>query len=83
METAAALRKHMRTPGMEATTARYFRDKLAMRVQAQEHGVPVRALSTCSTTTGARLHGGGARAVCAQASGRGRLHGHQEDQQRG
>ncbi|MEZ4557895.1 MAG: ATPase [Caldilineaceae bacterium] len=41
VETAAALREHMRTPGMGATTARYFRDKLAMRVQAQEHGVPV------------------------------------------
>ncbi|MEZ4581026.1 MAG: hypothetical protein R3A10_05145 [Caldilineaceae bacterium] len=73
----------MRTPGMEATTARYFRDKLAMRVQAQEHGVPVPRFVHVLSHDGARLHGGGARAVCAQASGRGRLHGHQEDQQRG
>lgn len=41
VETAAALREHMRIPGMGATTARYFRDKLAMRVQAQEHDIPV------------------------------------------
>jgi biotin carboxylase len=39
--TAAALREHMRLPGMGETTVRYFRDKLAMRVQAQEHGIPV------------------------------------------
>jgi biotin carboxylase len=36
--TAAALREHLRIPGMGDTTVRYFRDKLAMRVKAQEHG---------------------------------------------
>ena len=41
VETAAALREHLRTPGMGSTTARYFRDKLAMRVQARDHGIPV------------------------------------------
>ncbi|MEW6281337.1 MAG: ATP-grasp domain-containing protein [Candidatus Eremiobacterota bacterium] len=41
VETAAALREHLRSPGMGDTTARYFRDKLAMRVQAQDHGLPV------------------------------------------
>jgi len=41
VETAAALREHLRIPGMGDTTARYFRDKLAMRVQAQEKGIPV------------------------------------------
>lgn len=41
--TAAALREHLRLPGMGATTARYFRDKLAMRVRAREAGLPVPA----------------------------------------
>ncbi|MCS7080929.1 MAG: ATP-grasp domain-containing protein [Chloracidobacterium sp.] len=41
VETAAALREHLRVPGMGETTARYFRDKLAMRAKAREHGVPV------------------------------------------
>ena len=41
VEAAAALREHLRTPGMGSTTARYFRDKLAMRVQARDHGIPV------------------------------------------
>jgi glutathione synthase/RimK-type ligase-like ATP-grasp enzyme len=41
VETAARLREHLRTPGMGDTTARYFRDKLAMRVQARDCGIPV------------------------------------------
>ncbi len=41
VETAAALREHLRIPGMGETTGRYFRDKLAMRAKAREHGVPV------------------------------------------
>ncbi|MBS0656843.1 MAG: ATPase [Verrucomicrobia bacterium] len=41
VETAAALREHLRVPGMGDTTARYFRDKLAMRVRAKEAGIPV------------------------------------------
>ncbi len=41
VETAAALREHLRLPGMGDTTARHFRDKLAMRVKAQEEGIPV------------------------------------------
>ena len=41
VETAAVLREHLRVPGMGETTARYFRDKLAMRVRASDHGVPV------------------------------------------
>src|SRR5206468_3546406 len=39
--TAAALREHLRVPGMGDTTVRYFRDKLAMRLKAREHGIPV------------------------------------------
>src|SRR5947209_12274977 len=39
--TAAALREHMRVPGMGDTTVRYFRDKLAMRLNAKEHDIPV------------------------------------------
>lgn len=41
LETAAALREHLRVPGMGGTTTHYFRDKLAMRLQAREAGIPV------------------------------------------
>ncbi len=41
VENAAALREHLRVPGMGDTTARYFRDKLAMRFKAKSGGVPV------------------------------------------
>lgn len=41
MENVAALREHLRLPGMGQTTMRYFRDKLAMRAQARESGVLV------------------------------------------
>lgn len=41
VETAASLREHLRCPGMGDTTARYFRDKLAMRVQAKDCGIRV------------------------------------------
>lgn len=41
VEKSAALREHLRVPGMGDTTARYFRDKLAMRVRAREMGIPV------------------------------------------
>ncbi len=39
--TAAALREHLRLVGMGDTLVRYFRDKLAMRLKAREHGIPV------------------------------------------
>lgn len=41
VEKAAALREHLRIPGMGDTTARYFRDKLAMRTRAREAGLAV------------------------------------------
>jgi hypothetical protein len=41
LETAAALREHLRVPGMGETTSRYFRDKLAMRVRARDRGIAV------------------------------------------
>ncbi|HOI30474.1 MAG TPA: ATP-grasp domain-containing protein [Melioribacteraceae bacterium] len=41
VEKAARLREHLRVPGMGDTTARYFRDKLAMRMKAQEDGINV------------------------------------------
>jgi biotin carboxylase len=41
VETAATLREHLRIPGMGETTARYFRDKLAMRLKAQNAGILV------------------------------------------
>jgi biotin carboxylase len=43
VETAAILREHLRVPGMGQTTARYFRDKLAMRTRALASGLPVPA----------------------------------------
>ena len=41
VEQAALLREHMRIPGMGQTRARYFRDKLAMRMGAAEAGIRV------------------------------------------
>ena len=41
MENAAAIREHLRLPGMGLTTVRYFRDKLAMRMRAREAGILV------------------------------------------
>lgn len=41
VETAAALREHLRLPGMGLSAARLFRDKLAMRIQARAHHIPV------------------------------------------
>ncbi len=41
VEKAAYLREEFRIPGMGQTTARYFRDKLAMRMKAHEAGLRV------------------------------------------
>src|SRR5947209_16073587 len=41
LETAAALREHLRVPGMGETSTRYFRDKLAMRLRAKFAHLPV------------------------------------------
>jgi carbamoylphosphate synthase large subunit len=41
VEVVAALREHLRVPGMGETTVRYFRDKLAMRVQARDKNIRV------------------------------------------
>ena len=41
VDQVAHLREHFRMPGMGATTARYFRDKLAMRMKALEAEIPV------------------------------------------
>jgi len=41
METAAHLREHLRLPGMGRTTTGYFRDKLAMRIKADQGGILV------------------------------------------
>ena len=46
VEKAAYLREEFRIPGMGQTTARHFRDKLAMRMKAAEAGVPVPAFSS-------------------------------------
>lgn len=41
LEKAAALREHLRVPGIGESATRYFRDKLAMRMRASECGIPV------------------------------------------
>lgn len=41
MDKAALIREHFLIPGMGQTTARYFRDKLAMRMRAEEAGIRV------------------------------------------
>jgi hypothetical protein len=41
VERVAALREHFRMPGMGSTTARHFRDKLAMRFKARDEGINV------------------------------------------
>jgi biotin carboxylase len=46
VEKGAYLRENFRIPGMGQTTARYFRDKLAMRIQAQDAGINVPAFSS-------------------------------------
>ncbi len=45
MELAAALREHFRLPGLGQSTARFFRDKLAMRYQARSTGLAVPAFT--------------------------------------
>ena len=45
MEKAAYLRETFRVPGMGYTTARYFRDKLAMRMKAEEAGIRIPGFS--------------------------------------
>ncbi len=41
IETVAALREHLRLPGMGESASRFYRDKLAMRMSARENGIPV------------------------------------------
>ena len=45
METVAHLREHMHVPGMGRTTTSHFRDKLAMRFEAQRAGATAGAVS--------------------------------------
>lgn len=46
VEKAAHLREHFRIPGMGQTTGRHFRDKLAMRMKAQDAGICVPMFSS-------------------------------------
>ena len=41
VEKATFLREQFRIPGMGQTSGRYFRDKLSMRIRAEEGGIPV------------------------------------------
>lgn len=45
VEEVAELREHFRLPGMGQTTARHFRDKLAMRIKAADSGIRVPAFT--------------------------------------
>ena len=45
VEKATFLRENLRIPGMGQSTGRFFRDKLAMRIKAQEAGIRVPAFS--------------------------------------
>ncbi len=45
VEKVALLREQFRLPGMGQSTARYFRDKLAMRIKAAEAGIRVPGFS--------------------------------------
>lgn len=45
VEMAATLREHLRVPGLNESTTRFFRDKLAMRIQARAAGVRVPAFT--------------------------------------
>lgn len=45
VEKGAYLREHFRIPGMGQTTARHFRDKLAMRIEAHDAGIPAPAFA--------------------------------------
>jgi biotin carboxylase len=67
--TAALVREHLRIPGMGMTTARLFRDKLAMRVKAHAAGVPVPAfvhVLNADELRGFSTHGPGTRAMNAR-----------------
>ncbi|MCB0668560.1 MAG: ATP-grasp domain-containing protein [Saprospiraceae bacterium] len=46
VERVALIREEFRIPGMGQTTARHFRDKLAMRMKAREGGINVPAFSS-------------------------------------
>jgi hypothetical protein len=45
VEYAAGAREHLRMPGIGSSTVRFFRDKLAMRTQAQRRGLRVPAFT--------------------------------------
>ncbi|MEI6407739.1 MAG: ATPase [Bacteroidota bacterium] len=46
VEKGAYLREYFRIPGMGQTTAHHFRDKLAMRIEAQDAGIRVPGFSS-------------------------------------
>ncbi|MCA9972646.1 MAG: hypothetical protein KC425_20650 [Anaerolineales bacterium] len=46
VETAAHLREHLRLSGLNESTSRFFRDKLAMRQQARASGLQVPAFTS-------------------------------------
>ena len=69
------LREHLRVVGSGETIARYYRDKLAMRVKARDSGIAVpefRHVLNYDRLKG--IHGSRARAVGAEAALAGGVH---------
>jgi biotin carboxylase len=56
LEMAAVLREHLRLPGLGESTTRYFRDKLAMRLQAATRDVRVPEFSPIFDYDGLRSY---------------------------
>ena len=80
VETAATLREHLRMPGMGDTTARYFRDKLAMRTKARDEGLAVPDfIHILNYPEAAGISRSRAASVGAEAALVRRLDRHQED----
>ena len=83
LEKASALREHLRMPGMGETTTRHFRDKLAMRVKAQDDGLPVPAfVHVLNDDRHPRVLPTRAAAVVPEAAASGRRDRHSQDQRR-
>ena len=57
VEMAATLREHMRLPGLGDSIARFFRDKLAMRVRRREMVFECHHSPDFSTTTNCAVFG--------------------------
>jgi len=78
LELAAWLRAHLNIDGMDETTTRRFRDKLAMRRRADRAGLPVPEFIGVLNRGGIGLSGAHARALGFEAALYGRRDRHPE-----